>query len=127
MSFKGFQPSTGASPKRKMPKSPAKRRKFLRETEDDTGHMLIEQYIYRRDRYRSTSLAFPYPLPMTEKKVSQALEMRMQADTTLRPAIFNMLKQHGIQPLAVQLRNQSKPNYPNGKYQASLPYSFYTN
>ncbi len=29
--------------------------------------MLVEHYIYRRDRYRSTSLALPYSLPMTVK------------------------------------------------------------
>ncbi len=52
MSFKGFPPSPGASPKGKMLKFSAKRRKILREIKNDTGKMLIEHYIYRRDRYR---------------------------------------------------------------------------
>lgn len=42
-------------------------RKVLGETKDGTGKMLVEYYIYRRDRDRSTSLAFPDPLPMTIK------------------------------------------------------------
>jgi len=116
MSFKGFPPSPGVSPKGKMPKSSVKRRKFLRETEDDTGKMLIEHYIYRRDRYRSSSLAFPYPLPMTVESAPPGLETRMNADTNIRPAIFDMLERHGIRPLTVQLRTQSKPGYPNGEY-----------
>lgn len=98
-----------------MPSTAGKRRKFLRETEDDSGKMLIEHFIYRRDRYRSSSLAFPYPLPMTVGKAPPGLEARMEADPTIRSAVGNMLERHGIRPLTIQLRTQSKPGYPNGE------------
>jgi len=99
-----------------MPGSAIKRRKFLRETEDDSGKILIEHYVYRRDRYRSTSLALPYPLPMTLESPPPGLETRMDADTTIRPAISNMLERHEIRPLTIQLWTQSKPGYPSGDY-----------
>lgn len=87
-----------------MPSTLGKRRKFLRETEDNTGKTMIEHYIYRRDRYRSSSLAFPYPLPMTVKSALPGLQARMNADATIRPAIEHALEQHAIYPLTVQIR-----------------------
>lgn len=77
--------------------------------------MLIENYIYRRDRYRSSSLAFPYPLPMTVEEAPPGLQARMNADTTIRSTVAIMLETHGIRPLTIQLRTQSKPGYPNGE------------
>lgn len=46
------------------PDSPRKRRQQLRESEEVTGIMSIEQYICRTDSYRSTSLNDPPPLPV---------------------------------------------------------------
>lgn len=67
--------SPAVSPKRTLPSSPRTRRKFLRESEDDSGVLLIEQYIYRRDRFRSTSLDFPFPAPMILSELQQEVRI----------------------------------------------------
>ena len=63
--------SPAVSPKRALPASLRTRRKFPGESEDDSGVLLIEQYIYRRNRFRSTSLAFPFPAPMIPSELEQ--------------------------------------------------------
>ena len=112
MSFKGFLPAPGASPKGPLPKSSVKRRKFLRGSGDDSGPMYIEQYIYRRDRYRSSSIPFPFPLPMSLETIPEHLSSTLRIDSTLQQLINKRLTDQGIQALTVQVYLQYKHGYP---------------
>ena len=98
--------------KLQLPATRATRRIFLRESEDDSGTMLIEQYIYRRDRYRSTSLDFPVPAPMVRSPLHPAILARWNADSQLMTMIGDTLHSHGITPIHIEVLAQSKPGYP---------------
>ena len=76
--------------------------------------MQIEHYIYRRDRYRSSSTPFPFPLPMDVDLIPEHLEPRLKIDQPVRQLISNRLTDHGIQALSIQVRLQYKQGYPNG-------------
>lgn len=54
------QPTDAAKP----PSSPTKRRKLLKESEDNAGELSIKHYTYRTNPYRSTSVDFPFPTPL---------------------------------------------------------------
>ncbi|KAL8827200.1 MAG: hypothetical protein Q9191_003334 [Dirinaria sp. TL-2023a] len=121
MAFKGFLPSPGASPKGSLSKSSAKRRIFLRETEDDSGPMYIEEYIYRRDRYRSSSTPFPFPLPMSLETIPPHLASIYRIDSTLRQLISKRLTDQGIQAQTIEVGLQHKHGYPKSQYWIILP------
>ena len=76
--------------------------------------MLIEYYIYRRDRYRSSSTAFPFPLPLSTENLHPTLQEQLTPSTSARQAIVQVLQQHRIEPQSVQVLAQSKKGYPNG-------------
>ena len=102
------------SPKRAPPSSPTKRRKFLKESEDNAGKLSIEQYIYRTDPYRSTSVALPYPTPLLLEFEDEPMIQRLQNDRELRELIADTLGRHNIEPQSISVRKQSKPGYPAG-------------
>ncbi|KAL8690290.1 MAG: hypothetical protein Q9218_004226 [Villophora microphyllina] len=106
-------PSPGASSTSPLPKSRSERRQFFHDSEDDSGKLLIEQYIYRHDRYRSSSMTLPFPLPMTLEDAPQSVRDQANEDTSLRPAIDDMLKRHEVEAQAVELCTQYKIGYPN--------------
>lgn len=114
MSSKGLR-TTGASPKGDLPKSPTKRRKFLRESDDDKGPMAIEQYIYRRDRYRSSSTLFPFPLPMSLESLSTDLEPIFNVTPSVQQLIDKSLDDHGIIAYNISVLVQFKESYPRSK------------
>ncbi len=91
------------------------RRQYVSDTSDDSGHISIEQYIYRRDQYRSTSFALPIPLPMIVSNAPEDLKNRYEADEGLRMAIFQVLQKHDIRSPYVSLEAQVKLGYPAGK------------
>ncbi|KAL8701645.1 MAG: hypothetical protein Q9201_004802 [Fulgogasparrea decipioides] len=107
-------PSPGTSPKGTLPKSKIKSRKFLRETEDDSGELTIEDWIYRRDRFRSTSLEFPFPAPMDSAPLDASLDSRIASITELRPRVMHLLELHGLRVVRIAFFNLTKPGYPNG-------------
>ena len=76
---------------------------------------MIEEYIYRRDRYRSTSTDFPFPLPLALTRPPPYLQDQFGADTNLRQAMGQSLDAHGIQAEEIELCLQSKPGYPDGE------------
>jgi len=80
-----------ASGNKSLSEIPLLRREYVPDTSDDSGHLTIEQYIYRRDHYRSTSLALPLPLPMTVTEAPEDLRNRYEADEDLRMAISQVL------------------------------------
>ena len=102
------------SPKRVPPSSPTKRRRFLKESEDNAGVLTIEQYIYRTDPYRSSSVAFPLPTPLYLEYVDAAMLERLTNDSTLSEHIADTLGRHYIVPQGISCVKQSKPGYPAG-------------
>lgn len=102
------------SPKRAPPSSPTKRRRFLKESEDNAGELSIEQYIYRTDPYRSTSVAFPFPTPLFFEPEDGPMLQRLHNDPALRETITSTLSKHNIEPQMITFDKQSKPGYPTG-------------
>lgn len=70
------------------PSSPRKRRRILRESEDASGELSIEDYLYRIDCYRSTTESMPLPLPITRSKPDLAT---LEEFNTIWPAIIAKL------------------------------------
>lgn len=70
------------------PSSPRKRRRILRESEDASGELNIEDYLYRIDRYRSTTDSKPPPLPITRSRLDLA---KLNNFITILPEIFEKL------------------------------------
>lgn len=102
------------SPKRAPPSSPTKRRRFLKESEDNAGELSIEQYIYRTDPYRSTSVAFPFPTPLFFEPEDGPILQRLHNDPAIKETITSTLGKHDIKPQMITFDKQSKPGYPAG-------------
>ena len=102
------------SPKKAPPSSPSKRRRFLKESDDSAGELLIEEYIYRTDPYRSTSVTFPYPTPLSYELADDAVLQRLNNDSELRSDIASTLRQHNIERQSINVYKQSKPGYTAG-------------
>lgn len=95
------------------PLSPRKRRRILRESEDSSGGMTIEQYLYRTDPYRSTTAAIAFPLPVMRSNVSfNAADSRRLKD--LEPTIQTVLIPAIKDPFTFRFCELSKPGYPGG-------------
>lgn len=77
------------------PDSPRKRRQLLRESEELFGVMQIEDYIYRTDSYRSTSLKHPPPLPFRTESAYRITANRIE---TLQSDISDILDDYGLPP-----------------------------
>lgn len=107
--------SPAQSPKGALPRTAAKRRQFLQESEDDFGKLFIEQYVYRRDPFRSTSLPFPLPAPMVYGELESSIKERIEAHPIVRTSVRAMLEQHDLEDSGMMFTSQSKPGYPNGK------------
>ena len=59
-----------------------------RESEDASGNLSIEQYLYRADRYRLTTDSWPLPLPLRRSEPDAAT---MERFDKLKPAIWEKL------------------------------------
>ena len=70
------------------PSSPRKRRRILRESEDASGELAIEDYLYRTDRYRSTTESQPPPLPIIRSTPDLAT---LEEFRTIWPAVIEKL------------------------------------
>lgn len=95
--------------------TPSSRRKHVPDTLDDSGHISIEQYIYRRDHYRSTSLALPLPLPMMAMDGFEESKNRYEAGEGLRVSIFDVLDKYDIRRPRISLEVQARPGCLTGK------------
>ena len=102
------------SPKRAPPSSPIKRRRFLKESEENAGILSIERYIYRTDPYRSTSADFPFPTPLFIEDRDATITQRLLQDPLLREIIASTLGKHNIVAQGMTIAKQSKPGYPGG-------------
>lgn len=71
-----------------LPSSPRKRRRILRESEDASGELGIEDYLYRTDCYRSTTKSRPPPLPIIRSRPDLAT---LEEYRTIRPAVIEKL------------------------------------
>ncbi|KAJ9218307.1 hypothetical protein DTO166G4_173 [Paecilomyces variotii] len=95
------------------PDSPRKRRRELRESDDASGHISIEHYLYRSDPYRSTSVSNPLPYPLLSKDAPEPVRARVLA---YHADILEILRDHGFhdQP-AFEVVEDTKPGYPGGE------------
>ncbi|KAL8757385.1 MAG: hypothetical protein Q9199_002262 [Rusavskia elegans] len=104
--------SPGISPTRPVTGSPKKRRRFLRETEDESGSMSIEDYNYRGDSYHSSNLATKYPLPLLCEPPDTTLQARLSNMTGIERHIRHLLDTHEVPFLNFDFQTFSKPGYP---------------
>jgi len=98
------------------PLSPGKRRRQLREGEETDGYMSLEQYIYRADDYRKSTVIDPLPLPLHYERPEAQYSLDGLRLKPFVPRIFEILGKHGIgdgQAVARVLL-VSKPGYPGG-------------
>ena len=76
---------------------------------------IIDDYIYMKDRYRFTSLEFPFPGPMVRTRPQpETLTRWNAAQPHLLTAIRKSLDGHAVYPFSIELFDHSKPGYPNG-------------
>ncbi|OJJ79259.1 uncharacterized protein ASPGLDRAFT_137340 [Aspergillus glaucus CBS 516.65] len=96
------------------PDSPRKRRQQLRESEEVSGMMQIEDYIYRTDSYRSTSMQHPPPLPYRTEPADRRTTEEVEA---LGTDIFAILETHGFPRARMTgmpvVQRLLKPGYPS--------------
>ncbi|KAL2002739.1 hypothetical protein VTN02DRAFT_6069 [Thermoascus thermophilus] len=93
------------------PLSPRKRRMMLRESEETTGSMSIEEYLVRSDPFRSTTIRSPLPYPLKLSPAPEDLKVRVER---LYPDINSFLRSRQISRSALSFVNVSKPGYPGG-------------
>ncbi|KAL8918840.1 MAG: hypothetical protein Q9208_007097 [Pyrenodesmia sp. 3 TL-2023] len=105
-------PSPGVSPTRPVVGSPNKRRRLLRETEDESGVLSIEDYNYRGDAYRSSNMPTKYPLPMNTEDPDPELERLLASKGDLSGQIASLLQVHHIECNTIEFCFVSKPGYP---------------
>ncbi|KAG8529135.1 uncharacterized protein KY384_005770 [Bacidia gigantensis] len=98
------------SPAHADPESPRKRTRLSRMTEDSNGDMLIEQYLYYIEPYRSSSSMIPYPWPLELEKAPIRYET-LSNDPQFREALTQQLKVHKIPNFSASFHTQSKPGY----------------
>lgn len=95
------------------PDSPRKRRRHLRESEETNGEMSLEQYLYRSDPYRSTSIAHPLPYPLTIKPAADSIRSNVSQYHT---SILEILNTYGFSgECYISVDEVTKPNYPGGE------------
>ncbi|KAL8896461.1 MAG: hypothetical protein Q9207_007694 [Kuettlingeria erythrocarpa] len=92
--------------------SPRKRRRFLRETEDASGVLSIEDYNYRSDVYHSSDMLTKYPLPMKIEEPDSELKGRLAYESHLEGQVAGLLQLHNIEFTCIEFCLMSKPDYP---------------
>lgn len=112
MRFPVFEsPATTSEP----PDSFRKRRRRLRESEEASGEMTIEQYIYLCDPYHSTTVPNPMLYPFyTGESSSESLVSRIQA---YESSILGILESYGFrkhEDIVFLVNDVIKANYPGG-------------
>lgn len=114
-----FEPPNLATRPRSPTKAPSgsatKRRRHLRESDDSSGELPLEKFLYRTDPYRSSSAETPFPYPLNFHPLDPTLEDRLRGDVQLHTNIRNILVEYGIEIKFYQFCYQSKPHYPGGE------------
>lgn len=94
------------------PYTPKKKRRVLGETEDSSEDWTIEQYLYRKDPFRCTSLAAPLPLPIRRTSLpSDGMEETLEK---LRPHIQAETDLFIKDPYTLSFVHVLRPDYPTG-------------
>ncbi|KAJ5885111.1 hypothetical protein N7495_009621 [Penicillium taxi] len=91
------------------PDSPGQRRRFLRASDDAEGEMLIESYLNACDPYRSTTLMFAPPLPLT----IEPFAIHEDPTQSFHDEIHAVLHNFGLGPYFI-VGKASKPEYTGG-------------
>lgn len=94
------------------PPSPRMARRQFRESNDASGFMSIEEYLYRIDPYRSTTISNPLPYPLDFRT---AYPPRRSKILSHRQEIETILLLHGLpSEFVFSLVEVTKPEYPGG-------------
>lgn len=96
------------------PLSPRQKRRVLRESDDNSGGQTIEQYIYRTDAYRCTSLGAPLPLPIVRASLALDDSLR-QVLQSLMPQIRAEINAAIHDQYTVDFCRTWKAKYPRGE------------
>ncbi|MCJ1271059.1 hypothetical protein MMC22_010958 [Lobaria immixta] len=103
------------SPTKAPPGSATKRRRYLRESDDSSGELPLEKFLYRTDPYRSSSAETPLPYPLNFHPLDPTLVGRLRGDNQLHTKIRSILAEFEIESKPYEFQYQSKPNYPGGE------------
>lgn len=100
------------------PKSPRTRRQLLRESEESSGELSIEDYLYRTDPFRSTTASICYPLPVVRAAtlLNNEIIHRLQ---NLIPQIRTKIDIIIQDPFTIDIYDVFKPDYPD--FQNRMP------
>ena len=94
------------------PPSPRMARRQFRESNDASGFMSIEEYLYRIDPYRSTTISNPLPYPLHFRTAYPPQRSKILSH---RQEIETILHLHGLSSEFVfSLVEVTKPQYPEG-------------
>ena len=95
------------------PPSPRKRRELIRSSDDCSGDLSIEKYLYKSDQFRCSSARNPLPLPVARGQIT-VNEVDVQKLTALIPEIRVITDDKLKEILTIRFVDTWKPNYPNG-------------
>ncbi|KAL2832911.1 hypothetical protein BDW59DRAFT_138886, partial [Aspergillus cavernicola] len=97
------------------PDSPRKRRKHLRESDEAGGTMTVEDYLHRTDPFRTTTMRFPWPYPITTAPATQETIQRVNS---CRADVVALLASEGFSTephhFFFRVEHVTKPGYPMG-------------
>ena len=99
------------------PDTPHKRRRFLRASEETSGEMSLETYLYNSDGYRCSSFKSPWPLPLVIEDPEPDLHINGQKMNSLMPKIRSILETNYMEKNVIRLQTAlvSKLDYPGGE------------
>ena len=98
------------------PSSPGKRRQMLRESEETSGEMTLETYLYNSDAFRCSSFRPPWPLPLMLEAPEPDFLKNGEKMRPLEPKIRSILKNHSMEENTFHFGVSwvSKRGYPEG-------------
>ncbi|KAL8753901.1 MAG: hypothetical protein Q9184_005278 [Pyrenodesmia sp. 2 TL-2023] len=100
--------------------TPAKRRQVRIASNDNSGPMPIELFLYRIEDYRSSSEPYPLPLPNRLRDATPEFLKRMNGIPSLKTYCMRILKSHSLGYGIMKLFMRSKPGYIDGEDEQPL-------
>lgn len=99
------------------PPTPEKWRQLLRESEETSGEMTLETYLYNSDAYRCSSFESPWPLPLILELPSADFRMKGETMSSLLPTIRSIFEKHSLVESVVDVKAAlvSKLDYVGGE------------
>lgn len=97
------------------PSSPRRRRELQRSSDEASGVMTIEQFLYRSDLFRCTSAGTQYPLPIARSPTALNQHV-VQRLNKLLPTIRGIVETYLKEAVTINIVDSWKPDYPGGQY-----------